>query len=388
MSDTDVATWLTAPAALARLGVARQTLYAYVSRGLLRTRSDPDDPRRSLYDPRGIDGLLERRVRGRKRQAVAASTINFGEPVLASRITRIADGRLWYRGKDAVALAEVATFEQAAALLWDMPAFPTLSSVTRPPSGLEPQSVADTPIARCLRAAAALAGPGMWSRNATALHRDAALLLRTVAAAAAGEQLDLPLHQALAGAWGVDAAAAELIRRALVLSADHELNASTFAVRVVASTGAGLPCCILAGLAALSGPLHGGQTERVRAFTAEPGMLQEPGTAVAARLARGERIPGYGHRLYPDGDPRAVALLAALDPGQAWTALNRAVLDQTGLHPTIDVALIALEQVLGLPIGAALAIFAIGRTAGWVAHALEQRQDGRLIRPRAAYVGP
>ncbi|MBN8899734.1 MAG: hypothetical protein J0H57_01765, partial [Rhodospirillales bacterium] len=106
------AEWLPIEAALARIGVARQTLYAYVSRGLLRTRSDPADPRRSLYDRRGLDALVERRRRGRARRVVAASTIDFGEPVLASRITRIADNRLTYRGKDAVYLAGRATLEQ------------------------------------------------------------------------------------------------------------------------------------------------------------------------------------------------------------------------------------------------------------------------------------
>src|SRR4051812_8918943 len=113
--------WLTADAALARLGVARQTLYAYVSRGLLRTQPAPDDPRRSLYDRHGIDALLERRQRGRARHAVAASTIDFGEPVLASHITRIADGRLWYRGQEALELADTASLEEIAVLLWEAP---------------------------------------------------------------------------------------------------------------------------------------------------------------------------------------------------------------------------------------------------------------------------
>jgi citrate synthase len=385
MPDQPITEWLTAPVALARLGIARQTLYAYVSRGLLRTQVDPSDPRRSLYDPHGVDALLQRRSRGRKRQAVAASTINFGEPVLASRITRIADGQLWYRGRDAVMLADQASFEDVAALLWDSPDFP--SPAEAPDLGAEVEAAA-TPIERCLRAAARMAGPGIWSRNAAALHRDAASLLTLIASAAVGTPVTAPLHRSLAKGWQVDEAGADLIRRALILSADHELNASTFAVRVVASTGAALPCCVLAGLAALSGPLHGGQTDRVRAFAAEPGMMSSPETAVAARLSRGERAPGYGHRLYPDGDPRATALLAATDPDAHWMALNRAVLDQTGEHPTIDVALVALEQRLSLPEGAALAMFAIGRTAGWVAHALEQRQDGRLIRPRAIYAGP
>jgi citrate synthase len=117
-------------------------------------------------------------------------------------------------------------------------------------------------------------------------------------------------------------------------------------------------------------------------------MQDDPQVAIAARLARGENLPGFGHRLYPDGDPRAAALLAALAPGAWWQALLRAVWELTGLRPNVDFALVALEREAGLPAGSALALFAAGRTAGWIAHALEQRADGRLIRPRAIYAGP
>jgi citrate synthase len=371
--------WITAEAALGRLGIARQTLYAYVSRGLVRTRPAERDPRRSLYDPRSIDALLERRHRGRARQAVAASTIDFGEPVLASRITRIANGGLLYRGRDAIELATTATLEEVAALLWEAPIFPPLRASGFVPA--EPRS----PIARCLRRVASLTGPAIWARGAAALHADAAALLRRIAEAACNARAGGAVHTAMARAWGVDAAGADLIRRALVLCADHELNASAFAVRVVASTGAALPACLLAGLAALSGPLHGGMTERIGALLAEPGMLADPRSALAARLDRGERLPGFGHRLYLDGDPRATALLAALDPGPWWRDMFAAAEEMTGQRPNIDTALVALERTLHLPEGSALAIFAAGRTAGWIAHALEQRQDGRLIRPRASY---
>jgi citrate synthase len=115
-------------------------------------------------------------------------------------------------------------------------------------------------------------------------------------------------------------------------------------------------------------------------------MQADPRTALAARLDRGDRLPGFGHRLYPDGDPRATALLAALDPGPRWRGMFAAAEALTGQRPNIDTALVALERTLRLPDGSALAIFASGRTAGWIAHALEQRQDGRLIRPRASYV--
>jgi citrate synthase len=253
---------MTAEAALARLSVARQTLYAYVSRGLVRTRPAPDSPKRKLYDQRSIEALLERQTRSRARQAVAASTIDFGEPVLVSRITRIVDGTLLYRGQDATVLAATATLEETAALLWEAPAFPIL------PASEYATNDPGPPITRCMRHVAGLAGPAIWGRHATALHTDAAVLLRQIAEAVCGASASGALHETMATAWGVDTMGASLIRRALVLCADHELNASAFAVRVVASTGAALPACLLGGLAALSGPLHGGMTERANAFLA------------------------------------------------------------------------------------------------------------------------
>jgi citrate synthase len=378
----DLPEWLTVEAALARLGVARQTLYAYVSRGLVRARQAPDGTRRSLYDRRGIEALLERRHRGRARRDVAASTIDFGEPVLASRITAVADGVPRYRGHDVALLSETATLEDTAAILWELPAFPAL------PESAYVAGEPGPPIARCLRQAAAMSGPDIWAHNTRALRQDAASALRRMAEAACDRRAEAPIHEMMAAALGCDEAAAGLIRRALVLCADHELNASAFAVRVVASTGAALPCCLLAGLAALSGPLHGGMTSRVAALLAEPGMTTDPRAAIAARLARGERVPGFGHRLYPDGDPRAIALLNAFELAPPLRAAFAAVTELTGQQPNIDAALVALERHLDLPMGSALAIFAVGRTVGWIAHALEQRQDGRLIRPRAAYAGP
>jgi citrate synthase len=219
------------------------------------------------------------------------------------------------------------------------------------------------------------------------LLSDATHLLAAMAAAVAGTHKGRPAHITLADAWHADAEAADVLRRALVLCADHELNASTFAVRVAASTGASLPACLLAGLATLSGPLHGGVTHRLRAMLAEPGLRRDPAGAVAARLARGEEIPGFGQRLYPNGDPRAAALFEALPAGRAWRRLVSSVEEQTGRKPNIDAALVMLEDVLHLPVGAAFALFAVGRTAGWIAHAMEQHQDGRLIRPRAVYAG-
>ncbi len=374
--------WLSAEQAITLLGVARQTLYAYVSRGQIRTRPDPEDPRRSQYDPQAVETLLRRRRLGRARKAVAEATIDFGEPVLTSRITQISHGVPWYRGQDAIRVAGSASLEETAALLWDTPRFPPLPHSDYQPLGF------GTPIARAVRHIAALAGRDGWAAGGDAMLMDAAHCLHAVADAVVDAPAEGPIHRHLARAWHLDEEGTDLIRRALVLCADHELNASTFAVRVVASTAAALPHCVLAGLAALSGPLHGGMTSRVRAMLAESRIMADPRATVAERLARGEELPGFGQRLYPDGDPRAAALLDLIGPAPRWRGLFGAILAQTGLRPNLDAALVALEQHLSLPEGAALAIFATGRTAGWLAHALEQRAEGQLIRPRATYVGP
>jgi citrate synthase len=196
-----------------------------------------------------------------------------------------------------------------------------------------------------------------------------------------------PIHEQLAAAGGLDAHGAALLRRALVLLADHELNASTFAVRVVASTGASLGAAVAGGLAALSGPRHGAATAQVEALFDEVERRGDAARVVAERLQRGEYLPGFGHPLYREGDPRGRALIEALPSGGLLAEIAAAVDALGGWRPNVDFALVALRRALALPRGAALALFAIGRSAGWIAHALEQQQGGRLIRPRARYVG-
>jgi citrate synthase len=171
-----------------------------------------------------------------------------------------------------------------------------------------------------------------------------------------------------------------------VLLADHELNPSTFAARVAASTGASLSASAMAGLAALTGHRHGGAHEAVARLAAEAERLDSQ-DAVAARLAFWTSTPGFGHPLYPDGDPRARALLNAFTPPRAYLALSAAVADATGAHDNVDFALAAMTRSLALPPDAPFILFAVARCAGWVAHAMEQVATGAIIRPRARYVG-
>lgn len=377
-----MADWLDADQVLERLGIRPQTLYAYVSRGRIEAAAHPGDPRRSLYRASDVAALAQKKARGRRAADVAAEAIAWGEPVLPSAITTVAGGRLWYRGQDAADLATGASLEDVARLLRGGHGT-ALKSARR----LEPPP-ADGARARLFLTLATRAGrePPARGRAPLALAMEAADLLEAVVDAATGQAGEGLAHARFAAAWGLDTAGADLVRRTLVLLADHELNASTFAARVTASTGASLSAACLAGLSALSGPLHGGMAARVEAFV-EEAERRDAGHAVSGRLARGAAMPGFDHPLYPDGDPRAAALLAAFEAPPLLADLRTATETATGLLPNIDFALVSLARTLKLPPDAPFILFATARSAGWAAHAIEQLQTGRLIRPRARYVG-
>ncbi|HEV8678738.1 MAG TPA: citrate synthase, partial [Stellaceae bacterium] len=185
---------------------------------------------------------------------------------------------------------------------------------------------------------------------------------------------------------------ADLVRRCLVLLADHELNASTFVARCVASTGATPYAVVSAALSALSGRRHGGASARAEALLHEIGLDGDPMAMMAARLARGDGLPGLGQPLYPDGDPRAVAIVEAVtaarpEAGARVAAIAVAAIRLTGEYPNVDFALAAATTALGLPPRSALGLFLVARTVGWIAHAIEQYDSGVLIRPRARYTG-
>jgi citrate synthase len=367
--------WIDRDTVLAALGVKAQTLYAYVSRGQIEMRPDPADSRRSLYRSDDVAELATRRARGRRSSAIAASTLSWGEPTISTRIATIQHGQIIYRGLDAVAFAETATLEDAASLLWD-----TRETITFACKG---QSASDpfTALAALVPGASPLMG-----RGSERWFQDASDAIATLAISLGAKPGTAPVHKRLAHSWSLGIAAAERIRRALVLMADHELNASTYAVRVAASTGASIAASLLAGLATLSGPRHGGASAAVFALLKEAEQ-DGPEAAISNWMIRHHSLPGFGHPLYPGGDPRATAILSDIIVDPKLSALGKAALAVAGERPNLDFALAALTLAANLPRDAGFRLFALGRSVGWAAHAMEQAATQELIRPRARYVG-
>jgi citrate synthase len=380
-------TWIPRGEALERLGVKPQTLYAYVSRGRIAARPDPEDPRRSLYAAEDVVRLSDRTAPPGERRApsFAGSAAGKNEAVIESAITAVVEGRLYFRGRDAAALAETATLEQAARLLWDAPEDPFLELKPRVdvtfPGG--PRARAFAVLARRAEEDAAALGRGQRS-----LRREAASVLNEMVDAVAGGGPRLYLHQRLARAWKVQTdAQADLIRRALVLSADHEMGPPTLAARVTATSGASLAACALAGLCALTGPALGGRMIQAANLVAEARRTRDARGVLRQQFAQGLEAPGFGHPLYPDGDPRAEALLRTVALPEDLADIARVGEAMTGEKPNFDMALSLVCRHLDLPREAPFAVYAVGRTVGWLAHAIEQSASGSPVRARLRYVG-
>lgn len=385
--------WITADDALKILNVRAQTLYANVSRGKIRARRDAGDPRRSLYHRDDVLRLAKRPHGRRKVETVSAEAIEWGDPVLPSAISTVSNGQLWYRGRHAVELSEHATLEDVAGLLWQGEPIRIDASPSRArPATRRPIDDATGPLKAGLMALAERCGDDLPSpgRAAAILRREAGEVYTTLVHAMLGSadrraRGEHSLSGRIATAWRCEAHE-DVIRRTLVLLADHELNASTFATRVSVSTGASLSAGVLAGLTTLTGPLHGGASASVKALV---DAASQVGTdaAVSEWLALGRPFPAFGHPLYPDGDPRAAALLQQIVVPAGYGELAACVERLVGERPNIDFALAAMTDACRLPRSAPLTLFALSRCAGWLAHALEQIATGKLIRPRARYVG-
>lgn len=365
--------------AAARLGVKRETLYAYVSRGLITSQRGVDG--RSYFDPEHVDALA---ARGRGGTGTSATTLT-----VESSVSLVRDGRLSYRGHDAVALARSWGFEDVAELLWRGTLRPT-SAWTPDPDALRIAEHAAaalpddaSPVTRLQVAVAALDGalPG----DLTEIERARRVLATTVTALPRlGAEEGPGIARRLWSRLTPEPPETGLLRAldaALVLGADHGVVFSTVEARLVANTGGSLTGAVLAGLALAA-------TASVRASALAPArrLLGEMEAGRDPNALLDETPLPHLDRRYPDGDPRADAILALLPDGPDL-ALVEAV-ERRGDHPSTDVAVAALAHAGGMIPEGAEAIVLVARIAGWLAHAMEERQTPTRLRVSEVYRGP
>jgi citrate synthase len=390
--------WVDAAEAAAVLGVTRATLYAYVSRGYVRSQPRPGSSRQRGYSKDDIERMRRRTEERRDPEKAAARALQWGVPVLESAITLIDGHRLYYRGHDATALARSRSVAQVASLVWMgrfdamSPGAPARIPNARRTTGDDLRFVAR---AQSMLAAASSRDPLAFDLRPESVAQCGWRILHLLTAAAARLAATGPaVDQRLAHAWGVRGRGVGVLRAALILCADHELNVSAFTARCVASAGSNPYAAVIAGLAALEGTRHGGAGARVESMLDEMRRTPHLRGALAARLRRGDAIEGFGHPLYPAGDPRARVLLDLLRQSYTKSGELRFIQDFVEAAapaireaPNLDFALAAVARVLRLPSGSPLVLFAIGRSIGWIGHAIEQYTLNQLIRPRARYVG-
>ena len=398
--------YLTAREAAKQLGVSLPTLYAYVSRGLIRSEAGGDVRRQRRYHAEDVQRLRDRKEQRRDPARATAHALHWGTPLLESALTFINDGKLYYRGYDAAALASGHTVEETASLLWlgnlraQVAAFnePLTKSARGRLEKLISQ-VKPYPLLEAFQMALLMASsddPAAYDLRPGMVAQTGGRILRLLTAVATGRTPEVGIAQTLAQSWmpGQQTKAAKLLNAALILIADHELNISAFTARCAASAGATPYMVTVAGLSALQGLKHGGSVSRVEALLNEIRVPDRAGPLLGKRLKHGDNIPGFGHPLYPEGDARARALLQWMQetmPRSSALSLSNAVIREartlSGEEPNSDFALAVLARLLNLSEGYGVGIFALGRTIGWLAHAIEQYQSDRLIRPRARYVG-
>ncbi|GAA5207930.1 citrate/2-methylcitrate synthase [Microbacterium kyungheense] len=391
---------LTAAQAAARLGVKPESLYAYVSRGLLSRERDASG---SSFDPLEVEAFALRRRRVTPRP-VEPSGGGMPLMVLDTSLAHLEDDELFYRERSAARLARDSTFDDVVRWLWDAPVLrgPDEAALALARGTVATLGDAVTPLDRLLVAVTAFASsdPLRDDPSAEALARVGARLLVGLPAALtdlvpSGTPIAQTLWAALARRPREDGA--RLLDAALVLVLDHDLAVSTLAARVAASARGSAYAIVTAALGVFDAPLHGhASRDAVRMLRAVQ-RGESPASAIARAVRDGGRgIPGFGQPLYAGGDMRAVVLrelLAAAEGGDAIVALMDAVTAEVARHavtrPNLDLALAALVLWGDMGEDAGAVVFAVGRLAGWIAHAKDEfEQKPMRLRPRGRYVGP
>jgi citrate synthase len=407
-----VTEWIGATEAAGRLGIKPASLYAYVSRGILTRRRDADG-RASMFDAGEIAELARK---GRPRRPAGVS-----ELIIESAVTEITGSSLRYRGLDATELAQRRSFEDVAILLWtgslpgdsDPYAPRSLPSWQAPAEALAAGTAAQAalPPATLPLERLQVIVPALAATDQFRLHLDPPAVIAAGQALIAGMAGALPPPYPAAVAVRDGPIAARLAARlctgpvpdgltqvlstAMVLVADHELAASTLTARVAASMRADPYAVVATALGPMGGALHGGAALGAELMLSSAATPADVPRVVGDLLRRGERLPGFGHFVYKDGDPRADLLLTVIGDyaaGSDRLAVASAVIAEVRRRalpqPNIEFALAALADVAGMIRGAGEAIFATARTAGWLAHALEEYERNIPIRPRCVYTGP
>lgn len=390
--------WLTAAEAAKRLGISRATLYAYVSRGFVRSSPDPKHPRLRRYAREDIDRLRSRAEERKDPAKAAERALHWGGAVLESAITLIAGDRLYYRGYDATQLARTRSIEEVAALIWSGTAAGAFGSTPlHVVSGRSGEGLPFVSRAVSILPLVAASDPSAYDLRARSVAQTGWRILNLLTSVAAeSSELAPTIDETLQKRWAPRLTAArEVIRASLILCADHELNVSSFVARCIASAGSNPYAVVAGGLCAVEGSKHGGMSARIETMFDELERAKDVRAALAERLHRGEAIYGFGHPLYPNGDPRAILLMSLLRERlpkskelQFTERIAEAGEQLLEERPTIDLALVAVSRALKLPRGTPLTLFALGRTIGWIGQAIEQYGREEVLRPRARYVGP
>jgi citrate synthase len=378
--------------AAARLGVKRETLYAYVSRGLLQAHK-PEGRRGSWFDPVELDALV-----GRARGPADRRP----ELRIASSITLIEQGHYWYRGHDPAVLAVTRCYEAVAELLWTghdhaaPPVWPVDAAGTdraRAAQESLPGDASPTDRLRLIVAVLGASDPLRYDLRPEGAVATARRLLAGTVAALPGRTRGTVAEQVTSwvGPRRPAIGTVQAVETALVLLADHELAASTLAVRVASSFKADPYASVSAGLGAVAGARHGAASRAVEDLLADIAGGRAADEAVGRLLRGGDLVPGFGHGLYPDGDPRAVVLLDLARQHAATPEADAVLAVAAGQGvppPNVDFGLAVLARALRLRPGAGEAIFGVGRLAGWLGHAIEEYADRSDLRLRTLYTGP
>ncbi|WP_293407522.1 citrate synthase [Polaromonas sp.] len=410
--------YASAAEAMKMLNVRAQTLYAYVSRGWIHSIAQKGQ-KEKLYLREDIARVEMRSLARSGHGAVAASAMNWGEPIFPTSITEITPDGPRYRGWLAADLVRSGTsFEAVAELLWtgDLNTRTDAWPVRKPSAELVSlaQTLASLRAGDNVLESFSLVVLLLGMRRGSVPDRlsqgqtlpAAREIMQTVVACCGfigltqkyrPMQKGQSIVEGLMHALAIPASAenSEALRAILILMADHELPPGTLSARVVASAGGTLHSCLSAALCATSGVDVGRMYDRIEDFLGQPGSKAVLVKRAGQLHARGLSVPGFGHPLYPRGDPRAAQLLDIARKRTQQTRQTRAIfqfIDEmraaSGLFPRQEFALVVLARAMGLPTQAPAALFALGRLAGWVAHVQEQRAAGTLLRPRAKFVEP